>query len=243
MAMIDLFNPGLEHYIERIERGPFTLVRYGDGEWRVVANLPLKPEQRARFTNPAAPGAREVLRNTVVNCHRDSCYLMASCYPKVFKAEGCSNVFESWLKYNMPKWVTWHHGHVWRNAALAGQLFPLFQAVREQPLPVVLIGPEAIADIGEALGATKHIVISEAEAWYDRPRMEHRIIRFGKPAFYCFSAGAVGKVMIHDLWSQLGRHSFMIDFGAVWAGLCGQRIRAYHKRLTPELIQRNLTGK
>jgi len=59
------------------------------------------------------------------------------------------------------------------------------------------------------------------------------------PAVVSFSAGPTTKVLIHNLH---GRGHFLIDFGSLWDIYVGKRTRRYHKRITPKVIRRNLTG-
>lgn len=234
-----VFVPGFQYYVDRVKAGPFSLIQYGEGEWKKMAGLPLTAWQKIVFSKE---DQCNILRHTVTHCYRDRCYLMTTGPLKPLRKAGYGKRLLAWAKENVPSWVQWHDGHVFRRAARRGQLYPLVEAILQQPLPFVVVGPPVLS----GLPAAAHIVTSPEEgypkAWYGREETKEEILAFGKPAFFSFSIGTAAKVLIHELFPIIGEHSYLIDFGSLWEGLCGSNIRPYHKHLTPALAYRNLTG-
>lgn len=239
--MTKLFAPGLKYYIQRIKQGPFSFSRWHDGEWKAivpgVAPL-LFPPQRIVWSIEKECA---VLRNAVLNCHRHPNYLMAM-FTEI--ALPHFQPVRKWIAANAP-WIRWHNDKVFENAALAGRLFPLVRAIKRQRLPVVVVGPKSLA--GLPLNIAHHVVTPGAKSWprlwYERDRIKREILAFGKPAFISFSAAMAVNVLIYELWPVIGRHSYMIDFGSLWAGLMGRKNRGWHRRLHKDRARRSLYGK
>lgn len=239
--MIELYSPGIGYYAHRIRHGPsFAFVRYGEGEWKtIVSDIPLQKKSRLGRN----PDVRAAFQRTIIKCHQNDNYKVALWHQEYFihvmrrQAE-----LEAWIKRNVPAWVKWYDGRIWRATVEQGQLYPLIRAMREQKLPIILVGPQRIARrIG--IPVTQHIVTHPKRVWQERKRIEKEILKFGRPALVAFSASGATKILIHNLWPAIGQHSYLIDFGAMWDGLCGFKTRPFHRRLTPALIRKNLEGK
>lgn len=240
--MIKLYSPGVGYYAHRVRRGPpFALVRYGEGEWKpIVPEIPL----RGKSGYWRKPKERAILQRTIIECHRDENYKVALWHQRHFTVEiGKQAELEAWIGKNVPPWVEWYDGRIWRMTVERDQSYPLIRAMREQRLPIILVGPKRIARIGRiGFPVARHIVTHPNQVWWERGEIEKKILGFGKPALISFSAGCATKVLIHDLWPVIGHHSYLIDFGAMWEGLCGHKTRPFHRGLTPARIRKNLEG-
>lgn len=240
--MVKLFAPGLDYYVQRIEQGTFSFQRYHDGEWKAIvpgaASL-LFPPQRIVWSIEKECA---ILRNTVLKCHRHPNYMMAM-FTEIVSPR--FRPIQRWIAANAPRWIKWHNDKVFQNAALGGRLFPFVQAIKRQSLPVVIVGPQYLSRM--PLNVTHHIVTPPVEEWprlwYERDRIKEAILALGKPAFISFSAGMAVNVLIHELWPVIGCHSYMIDVGSLWDGLCGKRNRGWHHRLGKRNIWKSLYGK
>lgn len=234
---IEVFEPGVEYYAERMKSKPFAFVRYGEGELQVVTpTIPLRAATKRRWDGWSKPGPQRVLRRTLVECHVDESYLVGIWHLAHFAAKHQAPKLERWLK-TLPV-QTWHDGGVFKEALESGEFGCVIEAMRKQP--VVLVGPARLAALPAKVGFEdcRHIVVHHNRAFLDWRRTARMVEKTG-PAFFSFSAGGPAKIMIHHLWPRM-RDSYLIDFGAVWDVFVGQASRHYHRRLTPRQIARNL---
>lgn len=240
--MIPMFSPGIRWYADEIRAGrPFSFIRYGEGEWRFI--VPQLPEKTGRDGFWRLREAQDALRHTLLNCHSHDRYFPAISHQQYLHAHKWLSPVKKWLRDSKLDWIRWHHGLVWRAAVERNKMSVVVSAIREQRLPVIVVGPKAIRSVGDKLRAAKFIQIHPTQAYWDRAKIEREILDFGKPALISFSAGCNTKMMIHSLFPQIGHHSIMLDFGAAWEGLCGHKTRPYHMSLTAERIRRNWEGR
>jgi hypothetical protein len=241
--MIKLFSPGIGYYARQIMSGvPFALARYGEGEWKpLVPAIPLR--KKSQYWN--RPEERAKLQKTLIECYRDENYKVAMWHQRhIAKEMNCQAELEAWIRENVPLWVRWYNGRIWRTTVERDQLYPLIHAMQEQKLPILLVGPRRIAPIKKVgFPVARHIITNTSQTWWERDEIEKKILEFGKPALISFSAGCATKVLIHNLWPVIGQHSYLIDFGAMWDGMCGLISRGFHRKLTPARIRKNLEGR
>jgi len=254
-ARIPTFSPGAEWYANQVLSGvPFSFVRYGEGDLRAMC--PYLPVKRAIWT--AYPHAREEFISTVVDMPRHPRYWPAIWHQGNLIKRKSMTTFKRWLVEVGLDNVGWHHGRVWRWMVDSDQTHLLVRAIRSQPLPVVVVGPERIAPAVEKLSAT-HIVTPFSgplspgvlgqslpgillEAIYlAMPRLREEML-VNSPALYTISASAVGKMLIAQLFPVIGEESFMIDVGAMWDGLSSCPSRPHQRKFTPEKIELNWEG-
>lgn len=208
----------------------------------VVPGIPFRmhrpPRHLAMWHTPKVVSA---LTRTLVNCHLHEDYWLAAWHLDRFRRR--SRVLENWIRENVPP-VMWHDGRVWRTATEEGNLYPLIQALKECPLPIVLVGPWWLNRLSERTGlpVAQHIETRRGVAILDKKSLKKQVRAFGKPAFIGFSVACVSKMLIHELWPLIGQHSFMVDFGAMWDVCCGIKTRPFHRELSEKTIQRNLHG-
>ena len=238
--MITIQYPGLNHYVRRIRNGkPFAFARYGEGELKWLIGRKVK-SQYPSFLGKHYDYVRRELAETITGYHQHDGYIMAIQHLEHFHQIGLWHLVESWLNEHA-QGIPWRNAGVFRAAAAAGNLFPLVQAIRQQPLPVLLVGPKRLAGIAKRLSA-KHIVIHDRFAYQQRAKYKKQLLAFARPAFISFSASFCAKWLIHQLWPIIGGHSFLIDFGSLWDGMTGQVKRPYHRRMNKAIIQANWRG-
>jgi hypothetical protein len=107
----------------------------------------------------------------------------------------------------------------------------------------VFVGPERIRGVQKHFRGSKFIEVHYTKAYYDISEIEDKILSIGQPALFSFSVGGTAKILIHDLFPEIGEWSYLIDFGAFWEGLCGKKARVYQWSLTPERLRKNWMGK
>ena len=243
---IEVFSPGAEWYAEEILSGmPFTFVRYGEGEWRtVVPKVPHKnfshPRERTHFKtiwNDPKSGAEEMLRGAVLNHHDHERYWTAMWHFRHLNHYNWLVPIKKWQDKNLGD-VTWHDGYVWRRAIEGGRFGPIVHALREQRLPIVVVGPEALAELKDRLPIADHIVIHRWAAYYQMFEIEDAM-RAQPPSLFILCGGGPVKIIANKLFPDIGEESTMIDFGASWEGLLGHIARRYFKRIKPGTLRRN----
>lgn len=193
---------------------------------------------------PEGSVLREAFKDTVRNAPVAENYQAAMWHIPFLKEQvKVWPLVTEWLDQNAPKGLQWYSGRVWWQGLVDGTLAPFLDAMRMQELPIILVGPERIRGLGEVIGVPIkwHFQIALKKAVQQMTEIKEGLLAFDKPALICFSAGAAGKLVIHDLYPQIGHHSYLIDFGAVWEGLMGMHTRTFHKTvLTPKALKRSL---
>jgi len=242
--MIETFSPGIEWYADEIRNSsPFSLSRYGEGEWRVIVPEMHVKKQRI-YSEWRAKEAQDDLRHTLLCCHDDPRYFPAIWHQRYFAKDGRAAKITGWLGENELDWISWHDGRVWRRATESDWVHTIVSAIRSQPLPIVIVGPKSIKNVVKSkFSVAKFIEIHPHHAYYDRVKIIEEIESFDKPALISFSAGGTANILIHTLFPTIGQHSFLIDFGALWEGLAGKRVRPYHRALTAGRIRKNWEGR
>lgn len=230
---VELYAPGLQWYVDKLRNGQrFSFARYGNGEWDCILDLYHRTRSGSqRFT----PDLREALTKSLTVA-RGETYYPALQSVSYLERLGLLPKAEAWCGQNAVN-VTWHDGEVFTRASRAGTLYPLVEALRMQR--VVVVGPHWLMKLPFA---SVFMAVQTRDCWAQVDALEAQL-RELQNVVVAFSAGPAAKVLIHRLAPVIGKHSWLIDFGSLWDPFCGVRSRTYHKRLTPELLQRNLEGK
>jgi len=228
---VNLYAPGLQWYVDKLRNGErFAFARYGNGEWDCILKLYHQTRSGSqRFT----PDLRQALaaslkqpRGVFTAMQSVSFLTRVGILPKA----------EAWLADRAPD-LQWHDGEVFTKASLQGQLYPLVEALRGQR--VVVVGPPWLMKLPFA---SVFVAVKTHDCWADADAIEAQL-RGLQNVVISFSAGPAAKVLIHRLQPVIGKHSWLIDFGSLWDPYCGKHSRTYHKRMTPDIIRRNLRGK
>lgn len=240
---IPVFSPGINWYADEILKGnPFSLARYGEGEWRVV--IPAIPVKKQNlYSEWRDEEAQDAMRHTLIEYHRHDRYFPAIWHQRAYAKDGRLNKIKTWLAENDLENIPWHDGRLWRRAVENDRVFAIVNAIRKQPLPLVVVGPDRVRHtMTKRFRMSKFIDIHPTHAYYDHDRIVERVLSFDEPALISFSAGGTANILIHTLFPEIGDRSFMIDFGALWEGLSGKRVRPYQRALTRDRIEKNWEG-
>lgn len=253
-TFIPTFSPGVSWYAKKVQEGqPFSLVKYGGGEW--LAIVPGLPEWRKRTSpNPKpispvqkiwrSPEGKRALVEHFLATPRAENY-----YPAIFCQQGLKNRkwlpgIKTFLDKNGLDDLPWHDGNVWQDAVKEDRMNRMVIALRSQPLPVVLVGPDFLSLLEGYIPVEEHIETHMAlDPNVDLEPLKEQVLASPRPAIFCFSCSAVGKMLIQEFYPLLGQESFLIDFGSAWDGYCGHKSRGYHKSLTPERVKLALEGR
>jgi len=234
---MNVLTPGLQFYVDKIiAREPFSFVRYGDGEW--AAAILQNKAQNCDHTSLKLPGLVEDLRNSLMRPHLVDNYIMSL---RPASATQKPQIGQ-WLRQNSLG-VKWHDCRVFVHASIKGQLNPFIRALRNLNslnMPLVFIGPRHIQHMRLIFSEARHIIVGDTNCHNQKESILAQILNIKVPAFFSFSAGPATKGFIHQLYPDVGKHSFLIDLGSLWSVYCGTKIRTYHKTIAPETLERNL---
>jgi len=124
-------------------------------------------------------------------------------------------------------------------------MYPLLKAIREQPLPIVVIAPEEMEDIRGKLPVTKFITSPFPNDLEDVDVFVEEVLDLDQPVFLIMCAAVAGKMAIHRLFPTIGEESFLVDFGGALHGLCGRYVRGVYgpkMMLSPRELRLNWEG-
>lgn len=227
---------------EIVAQRPFTFLRYGEGEWRTIhPNMRIKKHHF--YSEWREPKARQRLRNTLLSYHEHVRYWPAIWHQRWYAKDGHLPKIKGWLKENGLENIPWHDGRLWRRTLENDAAYPIIRALRDQPLPIVFVGPRQIRKVQKKFTGARFIEVHYTHAYDNIGKIEKAILKIGEPAVFSFSVGGTAKIMIHNLFPKIGDESFLIDFGAFWEGLCGGRARVYQRNLDERRLRRNWTGR
>lgn len=235
---IQVTDPGLMHYVERIERNePFTFVRMGDGEWSAILGDRTRTSSGSQALNIRR--LRKMMRQSIIQAHRDVNYVVT------MRPGSQRPGIENWLEHNKPAWLKFKDCRVFYKASKQSKLYPFIQALRESKLPIIVVGPERLKKLhGRVFGIVEFIKIPNKDCFVMIDQLMLRVLALQRSAIVLFSAGPAAKIMCWHLHSQIGGQSFLLDLGSLFDPYVGKRTRQYHKRLLrePWRIKANLTG-
>lgn len=236
-----LQQPGIKYYAGMIQAGtPFSFIRYGDGEWS-AAFLHDRPRTGSGSQDLSIKSLQAEMRASLVNMPIKSNYLVGLRPLSVLQKPKV----DTWLKRYVNRKIRWHDCRVFAHASMRGQLRPLVKALQGLKIPLVLIGGDYLRRIIDHpkyrfLPRGMFITVPNADCYCKSAKVLHRIRAIKEPTFFGFSAGPATKVWIHQLYPEIGQHSFLIDFGSMWDIYAGRRTRQYQKRITPKIMKANL---
>jgi hypothetical protein len=234
---------GIKFYAREIRAGrPFTFVRYGEGEWRTICpNMGVKGHHI--YSEWQERQAQDRLRNTLQSYHAHPRYWPAIWHQRWLAKSGNLTNVKTWLGENGLGGIPWHDGRLWRRATENDQAHIVVMAMKEQELPIVFVGPAKIRGVLKHFKGASLIETHYTHAYYDIPKIKKAILSIDHPALFSFSVGGTAKIIMHDIFPQIGDESFMIDFGAMWEGLCGKKARVYQRELDEKRLRKNWTGR
>lgn len=233
----------LNFYVKRLVDGePYSFARYGNGEWDCIF------KNRARTgsgSQALTPALRQALMTSLIKSPRGENFFLAMQSRTYLTRCGLLGPAEQWLDSNAPN-AKWYCGEVFHTASIKQKLYPLVEQLRK--MQVVVVGPTYLRALeGNAFKYVKFVSVQGRNCFTQYKSIYNNILntrqKLKGTVVISFSAGPTTKVLIHDLYSQIGKDTFLIDFGSLWDPYSGKNTRRYHRRLTPAIKRRNLTGK
>ena len=232
--MIDVTDPGLSFYVDKLRaRQPFSLARYGDGEWSAI----VQDRRSCVGQRLDLPGMRDAMMQSIRRAPRDPAYLLA-CHPNQPRGN-----IEDWLKENQPAWLKWLDNRTFYYASMRGQLFPFVDALRNLEAPLVIIGPAHLRKLSSILPVAGFIEIPSTDAWHSFAVILEACEAWrGVPTCFSISAGPTSSPLVWRMFARGFGDGWLLDVGSLWDIYCGVWSRGYHSRITPEIRRRNLEG-
>lgn len=242
---IPVRSPGLQFYCDEVVSGkPFSLVRYGEGEWRSL-HPDMQVKKNHIYSEWREEDVQERLRDTLVNYHEHPRYWPAIWHQRAYAKDKRLDQVRRFIEQHGLEEIKWHDGRVWRRAIENRRIFPWVSALRHAQLPVIIVGPREIAGVSKHIDVHAFIPIHRTHAYYDiediKATIKERLP--GEGATICFSAGGTACILIHDLFLELGESCYLVDCGAFWEAMVGMKTRPYHKELRAADVQNLWQGK
>lgn len=209
----------LSYYVDLIEADiPFALARYGDGEFAAMRGV-----QGANCDgHEYFPDLGEDLRRAVL-AKRPYFYAIG---PKALEEQAA----DTWLAAHGVD-IQWHNADVFRDASVAGKLYPLVQALRGRRM--LYVGPRHVCRLVQEWLACDTLVISASNCYLHKSAiLEHiRLFLRGshRPTIVGLSAGPTANVLVDELWQDVGAVT-LIDFGSIWDVYAGVQSRSYMRK-------------
>lgn len=224
-----LNNPPLSYYVNLLDTNqPFALSRFGDGEWAWMLDIPHVNEEGHGYFPEMASDLR-------ISLERNHPYPFHYSMPEL---KLCHNQ-ERIVEYCKGLPVDWYDCSTFRRANVAGELYPLVEAMRKKKM--VYVGPEHLdAFIFLNLHYISYVNTPKRNA-YEKKGSILRAIRYAveweKPDAIGFSAGPLANILIDELWDG---SVTLIDFGSIWDPYVGVKSRRYMLNDLSEQMKRNL---
>lgn len=209
-------------WVEQLER-PVSLARFGDGEFLCVAGRSGGNSHGCAYTSELKADLVSILEETDTNF-----------------LKGMQRL-EPWQAQQVRPYTDvgrWVDTEIFADALAAGELKPLFDALRKKPL--MLVSSKEKRKASEFLPIKYFVETprtnSHAEKWsiinsiheYDPAEMT-----------VLFACGMAAGTFVHALYKQYPKASF-IDIGHILDPFIGEASRFYLEDLDPEILKKNI---
>lgn len=238
-----VITPDLRFYVDRLTNNQyFSFARYGNGEWGCILNLMTRTPTGSQRLD--LPDLRIGLLSGIQGHRQDENYFLAMQSRTYLKRVRMLDQIEQLLSLDTPR-AKWHCGEVFHKASMRGHLYPLIEQLRKRR--VIMVGPHYLKELNtKAFRCARCVVIPSRDCFMRHTDILSNILKaraeLRSPVVISFSAGPAAKVFIHWLHDEIGKNTFLIDFGSLWDPYVGKHTRRYHKRVTGEVLRRNLNG-
>ena len=239
--MVDKLKPlSIEYLIEQMENNkPFTLSRHKDGEFFAIFEHLKLFKRRTQNCDKHLyyDSMGEALLSTLTEPVLNDTFIYGM-QPHVLNTihDEVNFLFD---KYNIN--LDWYDSDLLHNAIIAGTFYPFLAQLKK--MRVVIIAPERVQPIEKHLGEVHFVDVPLEVCWLERERITEDILKIAEDnTIYLFSSSMPTPVFIRGLYNQIGKKSWMIDFGSIWECLLGTNIRNYQRKMSPETRKKNLYG-
>lgn len=218
--MIRLAPTSLDTVLDHIRsESPFSLSRWGDGEWHSVLGTHKRRNcDQHRFFPEMGVSLANILRSKPK--------YSVGIQPLALKTMG--DRINRWLSKNSVDLI-WSDADVFHLGAMAGRLDEIVDAVFSRNL--LLVGPTHLAQLQSRLNYNHFVavpsrdcfravdkIVTRASAWLDNQ---------DQPSLVAISASMPAEIILDRLYSVHGNYHSFVDFGSLWDPLVGILSRGY----------------
>lgn len=221
-----------EELVRRLrDKEPFSLSRWGDGEWNAV--LRQRPPDRQNcdghhFFSDMSDALENSLRERVSN---PQCYnYEIGMQPLGWRL--FSEQIQAWLTANNAV-APWCNADLMVKPSMVTRLAALQEVLRE--LQVIVVGPWHLQGLKTRFPVASFIQVPLKDCWLEYPDiLAQTKTAIAAQTGYCavlVSTGMPAKVLVHDLYRTTIERAAVVDCGSIWDPYCGRRTRSYHSRM------------
>lgn len=238
--------------IERIhKKRPFTLSRWGDGEWYCLLGASGQNSDKQPYHPSLSEDLKYVLSDLAYRMraykgtdHID--YILGMRFPDQPDLQvGIPN----WLKRNDLLSLKWFNaGLIWHDLSVAGRICSLFEAYKT--LPLIIVGPPHLQALVRSFlpDLTSFVEVPLVDAWQAVDVIEKDVLALyeihsrDSQVIVSFSCGITAKPLIDRIHRRTGGTSFLIDAGSVFDPYCGVNTRRYHRHPEFRKVLKDVLG-
>lgn len=212
----------LSFYVDKLEDNDyFSLVRFGDGEFKCMWGKGTQNSNRCLYT----PELRDDLVASFHHRH-DQSFIF-----------GMQRVLPGDRKRAEELYpVDWHDTEIFSEAVAYGGLYPLI--ARFRVMNTVVIGNESIRKDVKRIFYNTHFIEVPSSNAHELKKEVLEECRELAPACFLFSCGMAANAFISELHGL--ENSFLLDLGHIWDPFTGNMSRCGLEGRTKEEIERNL---
>ena len=211
-----------EWYVAQLQqRQPFSLSRWGDGEWRAVflADTP--------NASQAKSGANCDKHRYFPTMNRQLADILKSQPPYRLGLQSLAiRLFGDKLVNYIQRYLPgreWHDAAEVSRAGYEGRLAPILKAIGD--MPHIVVGPYWLKGLYPLFPVHRHVKVPHLNCFLhlDRIVRETRetLRAASQPCVVTFAASMPANIMIHQLYEEFGKTSFLLDVGSTYDGLLG----------------------
>jgi len=214
-------------YVQRLrERVPFTLSRWGDGEWSAILGMSGANCDGHQYTKRLGQDLGSVLMSRPP-------YDLGL---QQLALRRFGRQITTWLERRHLTF-DWVNAETFARHSAADQLQPLIDGLRTRI--VILVGPAHLAGLRRLFPVAAHIIVPDVNCHDDVRRVTQEsaasLARVTSTAIggavLAVSASMSANVIIHRLYVQGFRQHTLVDFGSLWEPYVGRATRSYHRRV------------
>lgn len=215
-------------YIEQFQQQqPFTLSRWGDGEWRAVLGADAKkgPGGANCDGHRYFPAMNREL-DAILRSQPAYCLAMQPLAERLFGPR-----IRRYVQQHCPG-REWHDARELFNAGWEGNLGQVLKAIGS--MPNIVVGPPYLSGLRQIIPVHKLVAVPGKNCFLEIDRLvreTREVLQAApKPCVVTFAASMPANIMINRLYAEFGQSAFLLNFGSVYDGLLGKRTRKLHSQ-------------
>ena len=219
---MNINSNSLQHYIDKLQSNEkFSFTRWGDGEWGCAFGAKGANCDNHKYFPKMSSDLIKALKH-------DKQYIKAS-WPLSVPMFSVIHpqIVEFIEKHHIEH--DWHDARVWEEAAMAGELSPLIDQLEQ--MNFVMVSEKSKRELSSLY--IDFIEIPEVNCYLEKDQIKRQVVKmcdkYDNPVFG-FSASMASNVIIDQLYDEVGKDCWMIDFGSIWEPYIGRITRSYHHR-------------